>query len=203
MTALCDSRITRLRGRAAIRCSVRLGRLMAVRFGGRSSAPEAYATHPPSRPVQDFQCSERKELAEAPHTTSVILASPPPARESTYCRRVGKCVAPQRAPARTLGTPCISDQRPGSTGPCSGRKRWLPNPGRTPRAPSPADSVGDPLHSMATIATEAVENTPPPHEAGPHTRGGCRSPLRNSPGRRRHPKRLGPCDHQRRPDAPG
>src|SRR6266550_4481116 len=33
MAALCDSRITRLRGGAAIRCSVRLGRLMAVRFG--------------------------------------------------------------------------------------------------------------------------------------------------------------------------
>src|SRR5206468_6396943 len=30
---LCDSRITRLRGGTAIRCSVRLGRLMAVRFG--------------------------------------------------------------------------------------------------------------------------------------------------------------------------
>src|SRR5207247_9845963 len=84
---------------------------------GRSSAPEAHATHPPSRPVQDFQCSERKELAEAPHTTSVILANPPPARESTYCRRVGKCVAPPIAPARTAGTPCVSDKRRASPAP--------------------------------------------------------------------------------------
>src|SRR5256885_1323015 len=82
--------------------------------------------------------------------------------------RAGRCVAPERAPARIPGTPCISDQRPGSTSPGSGRRGWLPNPGPTPRAPLPADSVGDPPHSMATIGTEAVENTPPPHEAGRH-----------------------------------
>src|SRR6266513_4312543 len=169
---------------------------------GGSSAPEEYATHPPSRPVRDFRCSERKESEVAPHTASVTPASQPPARESTCCRRAARCVAPQRAPARIPGTPCRSDQRPGSTGPGSGRKGWRPNPGRTPRALLPADSLGDPPHSRATIATGAVENTPPPHEAGWHTQGGCRSPLQNCPGRHRHPKRLGPCDHQRRPHAP-
>src|SRR6266487_6772889 len=67
---------------------------------GKSSAPEEYATHPPSRPVQDLGCSELKESAEAAHTALAMRAIQSPARESTCCRRAGRCVAPQRAPAR-------------------------------------------------------------------------------------------------------
>src|SRR5882757_3852779 len=161
---------------AALRGRHSVERLVGPSYGrrvrGKSSAPEEYATHSPSRPVQDLGCSELKESAEAAHTALAMRAIQSPARESTCCRRAGRCVAPQRAPARIPGTPCISDQRLGSTGPGSGRKGWRPNPGRTPRSPSPADSLGDPPHSRATIATGAVENTPSPHEAGRHTQGG-------------------------------
>src|SRR6266699_6131719 len=87
---------------AALRGRYSVERMVGPSYGrgvrGKSSAPEEYATHPPSRPVQDLGCSELKESAEAAHTALAMRASPPPARESTYCRRVGKCVAPQRAP---------------------------------------------------------------------------------------------------------
>src|SRR5436309_11161543 len=120
---------------------------------GKASDPEEHATPPPSRQLPHFRFSEPTESVEAPYTALAMTATQSPAPESTYCSRVGRCVAPQRAPARTHGTLCINDQRPGNTGPGPGRKGWLLNRGRTPRAPSPADILVVPTTHMATIDT--------------------------------------------------
>src|SRR5262249_56259751 len=135
-----------------------------------------------------LRCFEPRESAEAPHISPATTAIQPPARESTYYTRVGKCVAPRRAPAKTHGMPCTSDQTPENTSRAPGRKERLPNPGRTPRAPSLTGSVGAAPHSKATTVTEAVENTLPPHQAVRHRRRACQSQFRKCPARPHRPK---------------
>src|SRR6516164_4862242 len=107
----------------------------------KSSAPEEHATRPPSGQLRHFRCSERKESAEAPDIGPPRIAIQLPARESTYYTRVGKCVAPRRAPAGIPGTPYTGDQTPENTSRAPGRKERRPNLEHRLHAPSPTDSV--------------------------------------------------------------
>src|SRR5262245_36478048 len=115
-------------------------RLVGPRLGrqlrDKSSAPEEHARRPPSGQSRHFRCSERKEAAGALDMGPARTTIQSPARESTYYTRVGKCVAPGRAPTGIPGTPYTSDQTPENTSRAPGRKEWLLNLGHTLHVPS-------------------------------------------------------------------
>src|SRR5438034_10104520 len=89
---------------------------------GKPSDPEEHATPPPSRQLPHFRFSEPTESVEAPYTALAMTATQSPAPESTYCSRVGRCVATQRETARTHVTLCINDQTHGNRGLGQSRK---------------------------------------------------------------------------------